>query len=60
MLKAGMGKSILPLSIIEKLNYKNDLKLTKIPKSIINIPTYLVCRKDYIPRIKDYLENFKF
>lgn len=58
--KAGMGKSILPLSIIEKLNYKNDLKLTKIPKSIINIPTYLVCRKDYIPRIKDYLENFKF
>lgn len=59
-IKAGMGKSILPLSIIEKLNYKNDLKLTKIPKSIINIPTYLVCRKDYIPRIKDYLENFKF
>lgn len=55
-----MGKSILPLSIIEKLNYKKDLKLTKISKKIINIPTYLVCRKDYIPRIKDYLENFKF
>lgn len=59
-IKAGMGKSILPLSIIEKLNYKKDLKLTKISKKIINIPTYLVCRKDYVPRIKDYLENFKF
>ncbi|RBQ31485.1 LysR family transcriptional regulator [Arcobacter sp. FW59] len=58
--KAGMGKSILPLSIIEKLNYKNDLNIKKIPKDVLNIPTFLVCRKDYIPRIKKYLENFKF
>ncbi|QKF73608.1 transcriptional regulator, LysR family [Aliarcobacter faecis] len=59
-IKAGMGKSILPLSIVEKLNYKKDLKITKISKKIVDIPTFLVCRKDYIPRIKDYLENFKF
>ncbi|AXK48935.1 LysR family transcriptional regulator [Aliarcobacter trophiarum LMG 25534] len=59
-IKAGMGRSILPLSIIEKLNYEKDLKITKIAKSVVNIPTFLVCRRDYTPRIKDYLENFKF
>ncbi|CAM3580219.1 LysR family transcriptional regulator [Arcobacter aquimarinus] len=58
--KAGMGISILPLSIVKKLKYEKDLKIQKLPKSIANLPTTIVCRKDYLPRIKDYLENFKF
>lgn len=58
--KAGMGISILPLSIVKKLKYEKDLEIKKLPKSIANLPTTIVCRKDYLPRIKDYLENFKF
>ncbi|RBQ26278.1 LysR family transcriptional regulator [Arcobacter sp. CECT 9188] len=59
-IKAGMGKSILPFSIVEKLNYTKDLKVTKIPKNIVDIPTFMVCRKNYTPRIQKYLEEFKF
>lgn len=59
-IKAGMGKSILPLSIIKKLNYEKDLEITKLSKKIVNLPTCMVCRKDNLPRIKNYLENFKF
>ncbi|MGE0050963.1 MAG: LysR family transcriptional regulator [Arcobacter sp.] len=59
-IKAGMGKSILPLSIIKKLNYEKDLKITELSKDIVNLPTCMVCRKDNLPRIKNYLENFKF
>ncbi len=58
--KAGMGKSILPLSIVKKLKYEKELEIKKLPKEISNLPTCLICRKDYIPRIKNYLENFKF
>ncbi|HJE02860.1 LysR family transcriptional regulator [Aliarcobacter thereius] len=58
-IKAGMGKSFLPISIIEKLNYKDKLKLTKLEGNS-NIPTYLVCRKNFIPKIKEYLEKFDF
>lgn len=59
-IKAGMGKSLLPLSIIKKLKYESEVKIEKLPKKIANLPTCLVCRKDYVPRIKSYLENFKF
>lgn len=59
-IKAGMGKSILPLSIIKKLNYEKDLEITKLSKKIVNLPTCMVCRKDNLPRIKNYLEKFKF
>ena len=59
-IKAGMGKSLLPLSIIKKLKYENEVKIEELPKEIANLPTCLVCRKDYVPRIKSYLENFKF
>lgn len=58
--KAGMGKSMLPLSIVKKLNYENDLKIISLPKKISFMPTYLVCRKDYIPKIKNYLEEYQF
>jgi len=57
--KAGMGKSILPLSIVKKLKYEDELKIIDLPKDIANMPTYLVCRKDYIPRIADYLKKVK-
>ena len=57
--KAGMGKSLLPLSIVEKLGYENDLKIIELDKKIANIPTCMVCRSDYIPKISDYLKELK-
>jgi len=53
----GMGKSILPKNIVEKLGYMDKLKITKIDDSIHQIPTCLVCRKDNIPQISEYLRN---
>lgn len=53
----GMGKSIMTKAIVEKLGYLDKLKTTKIDKHILEIPTFLVCRKDNIPRISDYLKN---
>ncbi|QKF67589.1 transcriptional regulator, LysR family [Arcobacter venerupis] len=58
--KAGMGKSFLPLSIVKKLKYENDLKIINLPKQLANIPTCLVCRKDNIPKIETYLKEFTF
>ena len=58
--KAGMGKSLLPLSIVEKLSYENDLKIIELDKQTANIPTCMVCRKDYIPKISDYLKQMNF
>ena len=58
--KAGMGKSLLPMSIVKKHKYENDLKITALPKELVNMPTCLVCRKDNIPKIEEYLENYSF
>ena len=57
--KAGMGKSLLPLSIVKKLNYEKDLNIINLPSSLAKLPTYLVCRKDYIPKIEEYLRAYK-
>ncbi len=58
--KAGMGKSLLPMSIVKKHKYENDLKITTLPKELANMPTCLVCRKDNIPKIEDYLKAYNF
>jgi LysR family transcriptional regulator, cell division regulator len=58
--KAGMGKSLLPLSIIKKLKYEKDLKIINLPEQLANMPTCLVCRKDNIPKIETYLKEFIF
>lgn len=58
--KAGMGKSLLPLSIVKKHQYENDLKITSLTKELANMPTCLVCRKDNIPKIEKYLKEYLF
>lgn len=58
--KAGMGKSLLPLSIVKKLKYEKDLRIIYLPKELANIPTCLVCRKDNIPKIDNYLKEYDF
>jgi len=58
-IKVGMGKSLLPTSIVKKMGYDKDIKITVLPKKEANIPTCLVCRKDYIPMIATYLKKIK-
>lgn len=56
----GLGKSLLPKLIIEKFGYLDKLKITSINKEVVDIPTCLVCRKDNVPNIKQYLIKNKF
>ena len=58
--KAGMGRSLLPISIVKKLKYEKDLKIIDLPNKLANMPTCLVCRKDNIPKIENYLKNYDF
>jgi len=57
--KAGMGKTLLPLSVVKKLGYEEDLHIVKLDVSVASIHTHMVCRKDYVPQISEYLENIK-
>lgn len=57
--KAGMGKTLLPTNLVKKLGFSNELKITKLDKKTAYIPTCLVCRQDYIPKIVDYLKELK-
>lgn len=59
-IEAGMGKSILPISIINKLNYKDRLKIVDLEKNYQSMPTCMICRSDNIPKISNYLEQFSF
>lgn len=57
--KAGMGKAFLSKKIIEKFGYETALKLTKLEQNECDLQTRLVCRKDSIPLIADYLRNVR-
>lgn len=58
--KSGMGKTLLPTNLVEKLGFKDELKITKLDKETAYIPTCLVCRRDYVPKIANYLKELKF
>jgi len=58
-IELGMGKSLIPKSIVKKFGYLSKLKLTPMPKSIVDVSTCLVCRKDNIPKISAYLKRVK-
>lgn len=57
--KVGMGKSLLPISLIKKLGFDNDedIKITRLDKKVAYIPTCLVCRKDYNLPIERFLKQ---
>ena len=57
--KVGMGKTLLPISLVKKMGFDKDIKITILPKEEANIPTCLVCRKDTIPKISQYLKDMK-
>ncbi|MFB1008448.1 MAG: LysR family transcriptional regulator [Sulfurospirillum sp.] len=53
--KAGMGKAYLSKKIINVFGYEKSLKLTKLPQNTCDV-TCLVCRKDNVPFIAEYLK----
>lgn len=58
--KSGMGKTLLPTNLVDKLGFSKDLKITKLDKKTAYIPTCLICRKDNIPKIADYLKKLQY
>lgn len=59
-IEAGIGKTILPIRIIKKLKYEDKLNIIELEKEYQDMPTTMICRKDNIPKISSYLENFIF
>lgn len=59
-IELGMGKSVLPISLIYKLKYENRVNIKTLPNDKKLMPTYIVCRKDNEPFCMDYLENYNF
>lgn len=55
--KAGMGRTFLPMNIVKKLGFEEDLKIVKLDDESSNIPTCMVCRRDYTPSIINYLKE---
>ncbi len=53
----GMGSTLLPKSIVKRYGYLTKVKVTKIDKKIVDVPTCLVCRKDNLPKISAYLKK---
>lgn len=57
--KAGFGKAFLSKALIDKYGYSNDFLLKKIENADEDLATYLICRKDYMPMISNYLRKIK-
>lgn len=57
--KAGFGKAFLSKALIDKYGYSNDFQLKKIENADEDLATYLICRKDYMPMISNYLKKIK-
>ncbi|QKF66542.1 transcriptional regulator, LysR family [Arcobacter venerupis] len=55
--KAGFGKAFLSKALIDKYGYSNDFILKKIEGSDEILATHLICRKDYMPMISNYLKK---
>lgn len=57
--RAGFGKAFLSKALIDKYGYSNDFQLKKIENADEDLATYLICRKDYMPMISNYLRKIK-
>jgi len=52
--KAGYGVALFAREIIEKFGYLDKLKVTEMD---FDLDTYLICRKDHVPMIENYLKE---
>lgn len=53
---AGYGVALFSREIIEKFGYSDKLIIIDMK---FDLDTYLICRKDYIPMIEDYLRELR-
>ena len=44
----------------KKLSLEDKLNIIELEKEYQDMPTTMICRKDNIPKISSYLENFIF
>jgi len=58
-IELGMGSTLLPKSIVKKYGYLSKVKTTPVSNEIVDIPTCMVCRKDNIPKIGNYLKKLE-
>ncbi len=57
--KAGMGRTILPMNVVEKLGYLDDLAVEILDKQMAYLPTCMVCRTDAVPSMKKFLQTIE-
>jgi DNA-binding transcriptional LysR family regulator len=57
--KAGIGRAFISKKIVDKFGYTDYLKLTKLPGNECDLETRLICRKDHVPLISEYLRMLK-
>ncbi len=55
--EAGLGKALLPISIVKKLAHLSNFNITTLDPSFSNIQTTLMCRKNNRPKIIEYLKT---
>lgn len=48
---AGMGRTLLPLNVVEKMGDKSALRIRPLDGHLGNIPTCIICRRDARPVI---------
>lgn len=57
--KAGMGKALLPISLVKKLSHEENFTITTLDEGFSTVPTVLVCHKNYPPKITEYLKDIQ-
>jgi len=55
---AGMGRTLLPVAVINQVADLNSVKMVRLPAEKENVPTCLICRRDALPAFK--LDMFDF
>ncbi|WP_366923914.1 LysR family transcriptional regulator [Metallumcola ferriviriculae] len=60
-IKAGLGASLLPISVIERLDMFNTLNIVTIPEKYSKIKTLFVCRKNvvYSKALQEFINLMK-
>lgn len=59
MVSKGYGKALIFKELIEKYGFANKFKLSRIDSNEEQLSTFLICRKNNIPMISEYLKRMK-
>lgn len=59
MVSKGYGKALIFRELIEKYGFANKFNLSKIDSNEEELSTFMICRKNNIPMIGEYLKKIK-